>query len=181
MNNPHYLTLGEAAKRTGKSKTTIHNAVKNGKVSGRKDPTTNSYQIDPAELFRVYPMVTPDVQVNSNENSQIERSVTPQNDPTLQALMDAHNETVKALRETMEEKVSNRDNEIQRWKDEVSKHQNLLNDQRSEVEKAQALADVEHQKRVDIELLPKPVIKKRRLTLKERIFGGEVAEVEEVA
>ena len=32
-------------------------------------------------------------------------------------------------------------------------------------------------KLVEIEQAPKPIIKRRKLTLKERIFGGEVQEV----
>lgn len=50
-------TLGEAAKATGKSKTTLHRAIKSGKISAtRKDD--NSYSIDPSELHRVFPPST---------------------------------------------------------------------------------------------------------------------------
>lgn len=50
-------TLGEAAKATGISKPTLSRAIKNGKISAvqRED---GSYQIDPAELHRVYPAKT---------------------------------------------------------------------------------------------------------------------------
>lgn len=47
-------TLGEAAKATGKSKATISKAIKNGRISARKDET-GTFQIDPSELHRVYP------------------------------------------------------------------------------------------------------------------------------
>lgn len=46
------LTLGEAAKAVGKSKPAIHAALKSGKLSGVKSGTV--WQIDPAELFRVW-------------------------------------------------------------------------------------------------------------------------------
>lgn len=46
-------TLGEAAKATGKAKSTILRAIKNGTVSASKGPK-GSYQIDPAELHRVF-------------------------------------------------------------------------------------------------------------------------------
>jgi hypothetical protein len=46
-------TLGQAATATGKSKTTIANAIKKGRISARKDET-GAYTIDPAELHRVY-------------------------------------------------------------------------------------------------------------------------------
>lgn len=47
-------TLGEAAKATGKSKATISKAIKNGRVSARKDES-GTFHIDPSELHRVYP------------------------------------------------------------------------------------------------------------------------------
>lgn len=48
------LTLGQAAKEAGKTKTAIANAIKAGRVSATRDER-GQYQIDPAELFRVYP------------------------------------------------------------------------------------------------------------------------------
>ena len=47
-------SLQQAADATGKSKSTIQRAIKAGKVSANLDPHGN-YQIDPAELHRVYP------------------------------------------------------------------------------------------------------------------------------
>lgn len=47
------LSLGQAAKEAGVSKATISRAVKQGKISAEK--VGNQYEIDPAELFRVYP------------------------------------------------------------------------------------------------------------------------------
>lgn len=48
------ITLGEASRQTGKSKSAILKALKNGRLSGSKSDT-GDWQIDPAELFRVYP------------------------------------------------------------------------------------------------------------------------------
>ena len=48
-----HLTLGEAAKMTGKSKPTISKAVKDGRLSGQK--IDGVYQIEVSELLRVYP------------------------------------------------------------------------------------------------------------------------------
>jgi len=53
------LTLGEAAKLTGKSKPTISNAVKSGKISGAKDAKTGVFSIEKSELLRVYPETKP--------------------------------------------------------------------------------------------------------------------------
>ena len=50
---PH-LTLGQAAKLTGLSKATLSKALKSGKLSYvSKD--SSGYQIEPSELFRVFP------------------------------------------------------------------------------------------------------------------------------
>jgi hypothetical protein len=47
-------TLGTAAQATGKSRATIQRAIKNGKVSANKNEHGH-YEIDVAELLRVYP------------------------------------------------------------------------------------------------------------------------------
>lgn len=51
------LTLGQAAKECGKSKATISKAIKSGKLSVSAQ-TSAGYEIDPAELFRVFPKET---------------------------------------------------------------------------------------------------------------------------
>jgi len=48
-----HLTLGEAAKMTGKSKPTISKAIKDGKISANK--VDGVFQIEVSELLRVYP------------------------------------------------------------------------------------------------------------------------------
>ena len=49
-----YLTLGEAEDEVGVAKSTISRAIKAGRLSAKKNEHGH-YQIDPAELFRVYP------------------------------------------------------------------------------------------------------------------------------
>ena len=49
-------SLSEAAKATGKNKTTIQRAIKNGKISASKGDS-GSYEIEPSELHRVFPPV----------------------------------------------------------------------------------------------------------------------------
>ncbi len=48
------LTLGKAAKEAGISKPSLSAAIKKGKLSAHKNEKGH-YEIDPAELFRVYP------------------------------------------------------------------------------------------------------------------------------
>lgn len=80
------FSLSEAAKATGKNKTTIQRAIKSGKISAIKGDG-GSYEIDPSELHRVFPLTVAqrDAQhMQSNdpqqakftpENSQIDRVV----------------------------------------------------------------------------------------------------------
>ena len=48
------LTLGQAAKASGKAKVTLARAIKSGRFSASRTED-GSYVIDPAELHRVYP------------------------------------------------------------------------------------------------------------------------------
>lgn len=50
------LTLREAAKITGKSKSTLTRAIKSGQLSASRD-AAGVYTIDPAELARAYPLL----------------------------------------------------------------------------------------------------------------------------
>jgi hypothetical protein len=47
------LTLRQAAEETGKTKQAIQQAIKSGKISAKKNDF-NEWEIDPAELFRIY-------------------------------------------------------------------------------------------------------------------------------
>lgn len=47
-------TLGEAARATGKAKSTISRDIKSGKISATRNPD-GGWTIDPAELHRVHP------------------------------------------------------------------------------------------------------------------------------
>ena len=52
-------SLAEAARASGKSKMTIQRAIKGGKISASRNED-GSYDIDPAELHRVFPVVPGD-------------------------------------------------------------------------------------------------------------------------
>jgi excisionase family DNA binding protein len=51
-------SLGEAAKEIGVSKPTVQRAIKSGRLSATRHDD-GSYDIDPAELRRAFPPVTP--------------------------------------------------------------------------------------------------------------------------
>ena len=63
-----HLTLGEAAKMTGKSKPTISKAVNDGRLSGQK--IDGVYQIEVSELLRVYPAKTTSEALSVSKPSQ---------------------------------------------------------------------------------------------------------------
>lgn len=63
------FSLTQAAKQVSKSKPTISKAIKTGRLSARK--VGNGYEIDAAELFRVYPKASP--KVDSTETSDTTR------------------------------------------------------------------------------------------------------------
>lgn len=74
MNHDIFITLSQAAKQTGRSKSVIAKAIDTGKLS-YIEKTSAGYKLDPSEVFRVFPMPT-----NANgENDQIEQSRTPEN------------------------------------------------------------------------------------------------------
>lgn len=51
------MTMGQAAKAAGVSKSTLSRAIKSGMMSAKRNDR-GGYDIDPAELFRVYPCNT---------------------------------------------------------------------------------------------------------------------------
>jgi transcriptional regulator with XRE-family HTH domain len=92
------LTMGQAAKETGVSKATLSKALKNGRLS-YVAKTTAGYEIDPAELFRVFPP-KPSTSVEG------ERSETHREHLLLD---DAHRREVQLLREQLDEVRTDRD------------------------------------------------------------------------
>jgi len=88
------FTLGQAAKETGLAKSAISRAIKTGRLSAvRKE--NGSFEIDPAELLRVYPR-------NSDGQRQEERIATHGEPNGLQR-------EISVLRELIEEIRSERD------------------------------------------------------------------------
>ena len=74
-------SLSKAAEATGKNKTTIQRAIKNGKISAIKGEI-GSYEIDPAELHRVFPPTVAQRAAQypqSNDTQQAEFSLSNSN------------------------------------------------------------------------------------------------------
>ena len=70
-----YLSLGQAAKETGKSKSVISNALKSGRLSGVRNGK-GEWEIDPSELFRVF---SPQNGPENGKKNDLERFSTPEN------------------------------------------------------------------------------------------------------
>ena len=99
MQNGIYLTLGQAAKETGRSKSTIFKALESGKLS-YVEKTTAGYKIDPAELFRAFPK-TP-------ENDKKEQSETPENTK--------ENEYLRRENELLREQLKREQEQADHWR-----------------------------------------------------------------
>jgi hypothetical protein len=105
-------TLGQAAKATGKSKTTIQRAVAKGIVSGEKG-LNGEYRIDPAELHRVFPLKN---SVTVTENA-IWNEARPLGDPAgLAARIKGLEEMLVREREALDEVRADRD----AWKQQAT-------------------------------------------------------------
>ena len=113
-------TLGEAAKATGKAKSTILRSVKNGTISASKGPS-GSYQIDPAELHRVFePNSAQNVLQNAPQPS-VEQS-------------EHHSETADLRLEHAREEVDREKRERERERDQM---QATIDDLRARLDRSE--------------------------------------------
>lgn len=105
-------TLGQAAKATGKSKTTIQRAVKNGLISAEKGPN-GEYQIDPAELHRIFPLKNSET---VSRNSFWNDTGPPGNTAELAARIKGLEDLLAREREVLEQVRADRD----AWKQQAT-------------------------------------------------------------
>lgn len=110
------FTLGEASKACGKSKATLSKAIKSGRLSVT-GKTSAGYEIDPAELFRVYP--------KSSETVDREQSETPTKTEVNTAI-----EGLKAQLELMREQIDDLKGQRDGWQRQAEQSQALLRDMR---------------------------------------------------
>lgn len=115
-------TLGAAAKASGKSKATISKAIKSGRLSALKDET-GVYQIEPAELNRVYPI---NVDGNRDRTPQTPEE-TPDKGPSVRELQ-ARLEAVQERLADKEALIADLREDRDRWRQQATA---LLADQRA--------------------------------------------------
>ena len=115
------LTLNQAAKTCGRSKSTLLNAINSGRMSAPKDDR-GRYAIDPAELHRAFPFQAPD---RSADRFPEPQSTTLENHPTTPTDRTLERE-VELLREMLAKAESNADH----WRAMAERQQALLEDKR---------------------------------------------------
>ena len=95
---PSILSAGEAAKLVGKSVPTITRAIKSGKLSATPRKP-RGWDIEPSELFRVFPAVTDETNVKTNK---LEHE-TPIQDSVLQAKLEVMEQRFEDAQATIED------------------------------------------------------------------------------
>ncbi len=119
-----FYTLGTAAKATGKTKTAIAESIKKGRISAVKDDF-GRYQIDPAELHRVYPPLS---EVDRQEDSQAGHDKT-QELTTKIMVLEAQLQSIAELKTQI---VAERDDlraDRDHWREEAAQMRRMLTDQ----------------------------------------------------
>jgi molecular chaperone GrpE (heat shock protein) len=105
------FTLNQAAKACNKSKSTLLAAINSGRLSAKRDDK-NQWQIDPAELFRVYDSRTPEL-VTEHQTDHHNR--TPENHQNTD-LIDALRAQIEQLTSQVKREQENADN----WKNQAT-------------------------------------------------------------
>lgn len=113
-------TLNEAAKAVGKSKTTIHRAIKLGKISASK-LESGAYAIDPSELHRVFQVGTAERTIRNDTERDETASGTA--DIRLEMLEKERERERQQLEETIADLREDRD----KWRQQATA---LLEDKR---------------------------------------------------
>lgn len=112
MRDPMRYTLGTASKATGKSKTTIQRAISKGLISGEK-VRGGEYSIDPSELHRVFPPLSPDT---VSRDPKVDDTRPRYGTPELRAKIEALESMLDREREALNEVRADRD----AWKQQAT-------------------------------------------------------------
>lgn len=133
MGNSTYLTLGQAAEMCGWSKGALSKAIKSGQMSVHAK-TKAGFQLDPAEVLRVFPKKT-ETQVN-------EQSETPEKHSGNSDL----STEVEALRQQIAAAELERTREREQLTERIESLQQMLADEKSERRQLTALLTDQRQK-----------------------------------
>ena len=114
------LSLSEAATAAGIAKSTIWRAIKTGRISATRT-YMGTYEVDPAELFRVFPATPRD-----GDLKQAATAIAPVAMAALEAQIGALKEVSTLLKEQLEDIRKDRD----AWRTQAESNQRLLVDAR---------------------------------------------------
>ena len=99
-------SMRQAAEVCGRSRTTLHRALKSGKMSGTQDGEGGEWSIDPAELRRVFPWAGNE---HEHKSTDVHGANTPQHDEVmavkvamLEDQLERERETVADLRKRLD-------------------------------------------------------------------------------
>lgn len=91
-------SLKQAAEATGKTKPTILRAIQTSKISAARHPVTGAWQIEPAELHRIYPALAASV-AQQNNSERLAQDETGSEIALLRRELQLKDEHLGALRE----------------------------------------------------------------------------------
>jgi hypothetical protein len=118
--NKNMLTLSDAANAAGVAKSTIWRAIKSGRISAGRT-VVGSYQVDAAELFRVFPPVQ-----QNDPTKQVATGIEQVGTAAQEAQIAALREVSGLLRDQLEDLRKDRD----AWRGQAESNQRLLIDAR---------------------------------------------------
>ena len=112
-------TLGQAAKTTGKSKTTVLRSIRKGKISAARD-AHGQWSIEPVELHRVYPAVDDGngARNTSDRDTELRHKIN---------LLEVQLEAERQQKRTANEVIGDLRRDRDKWRDQAT---GLIPDQR---------------------------------------------------
>ena len=115
-------TIGQAAKATGRSKSLISKAIKDGRLSATRVGTTptSPMEIDASELFRVFSPVNN----TKNEPEQVENTPKTPSEDTLQLATAL--EIVKVQREYQDKRIADLEEQLKEAKENAEEYRTEL-------------------------------------------------------
>jgi excisionase family DNA binding protein len=113
-----FVTLGEASRQSGISKSTISRAIRDGKLSAIRSPDTGSYKIEQSELQRYLEATA--VSRATAETGAMTQAATPPERPetaALEAQIDGLKQVADLLRAALTDALAQRD----RWQTQAER------------------------------------------------------------
>jgi len=101
------LSLNEAAKASGKGKATLHRAIKDGRLSAKR-LDNGEYVIEPAELFRAFPVEQHGTPSGTPNGTVRNTDGTAQLIAALERERESMAETIRDLRQRLDDEVAER-------------------------------------------------------------------------